>query len=70
MSATDTHADETTEPLPGPTRMRPNQIAIVIGVAIAIVVALSGVAATVFWIHTEVLCMASVTACLYLATTS
>ncbi len=53
MSATDTHADETTEPLPGPTRMRPNQIAIVIGVAIAIVVALSGVAATVFQFHDD-----------------
>ncbi len=53
MSATDTHADETTEPLPGPTRLRPNQIAIVIGVAIAVVVALSGVAASVFQFHDD-----------------
>jgi Fe-S oxidoreductase/nitrate reductase gamma subunit len=53
MSATDTHADETTEPLPGPTRLRPNQIAIVIGVAIALVVALSGVAASVFQFHDD-----------------
>ena len=53
MSATDTHADETTEPLPGPTRLRPNQIAIVIGLGIALVVALSGVASAVFKFHDD-----------------
>jgi Fe-S oxidoreductase/nitrate reductase gamma subunit len=53
MSATDTHADETTEPLPGPTRLRPNQIAIVVGIVIALVVALSGVAASVFQFHDD-----------------
>jgi Fe-S oxidoreductase/nitrate reductase gamma subunit len=53
MSATDTHADETTEPLPGPTRLRPNQIAIVIGVAIALVVVLSGIASAVFKFHDD-----------------
>ncbi len=53
MSATDTHADATTEQVPGPKRLRPNQIAIVIGVAIALVVALSGVAATVFQFHDD-----------------
>jgi Fe-S oxidoreductase/nitrate reductase gamma subunit len=53
MSATDTHADETTEPLPGPTRLRPNQIAIVIGIGIALVVALSGVASAVFKFHDD-----------------
>ena len=53
MSATDTHEDETTEPLPGPTRLRPNQTAIIVGVVIALVVALSGVAATVFQFHDE-----------------
>ncbi len=53
MSATDTHADENTEPLPGPTRLRPNQTAIIVGVVIALVVALSGVAATVFQFHDD-----------------
>ncbi len=53
MSATDTHADETTEPLPGPTRLRPNQIAIVVGIVIAVVVALSGVASAVFQFHDD-----------------
>ncbi len=53
MSATDTHADETTEPLPGPTRLRPNQIAIIVGVGIALVVALSGVASAVFQFHDD-----------------
>ena len=53
MSATDTHADESTAELPGPKRLRPNQIAIVVGVVIALVVALSGVAATVFQFHDD-----------------
>ncbi|MEI2699827.1 MAG: heterodisulfide reductase-related iron-sulfur binding cluster [Microthrixaceae bacterium] len=53
MSATETHEDESTEPLPGPTRLRPNQTAIIVGVVIALVVALSGVAATVFQFHDE-----------------
>lgn len=53
MSATDTHADESTAELPGPQRLRPNQIAIVVGVVIALVVALSGVAATVFQFHDD-----------------
>ena len=53
MSATDTHADETTEPLPGPKRLRPNQIAIIVGVGIALVVALSGVASAIFQFHDD-----------------
>ncbi|CAN5420907.1 heterodisulfide reductase-related iron-sulfur binding cluster [soil metagenome] len=54
MTATDTtHASDDVEEVPGPKRLRPNQIAIVIGVAIAIVVAISGVAATVFQFHDE-----------------
>ncbi|MEX0767762.1 MAG: iron-sulfur protein, partial [Microthrixaceae bacterium] len=41
------------EKVPGPNRLRPNQIAIVVGVAIGLVVALSGVAATLFQFHDE-----------------
>ena len=54
MTVTDTtHAPDDVEQVPGPRRLRPNQIAIIIGVAIAIVVAVSGVAATVFQFHDE-----------------
>ena len=54
MTATDTtHAADEAEQVPGPKRLRPNQIAIVIGVVIAIVVAISGVAATVFQFHDD-----------------
>ncbi len=52
MSATDTHQNDT-ENEAGAKRLKPNQIAIIIGVAIAIVVALSGVAATVFQFHDD-----------------
>ncbi len=55
MSATDTttHADAEDEAVPGPKRLRPNQIAIIVGVAIAVVVAVSGVAAAVFQFHDD-----------------
>jgi len=59
MTATKSQHDQTThdrledEKVPGPKRLRPNQIAIVIGVAIGLVVALSGVAATVFQFHDD-----------------
>jgi len=46
-------AQDADENVPGPPRLRPNQIAIVIGIAIGLVVALSGVAATVFQFHDE-----------------
>jgi len=54
MTATDTTpAPDDTEQVPGPKRLRPNQIAIVVGVAIAIVVAVSGVASAVFQFHDD-----------------
>ncbi len=55
MSATDTttHADAEDEAVPGPKRLRPNQIAIIVGVAIAVVVAVSGVASAVFQFHDD-----------------
>ena len=54
MTATDTTpAPDDTEQVPGPKRLRPNQIAIVVGVAIAIVVAASGVASAVFQFHDD-----------------
>ena len=53
MSATDTHEIDASDVVPGPKRFRPNQIAILIGVVIAAVVALSGVAATVFQFHDD-----------------
>ena len=46
-------AQDAEDTIPGPARLRPNQIAILVGVAIALVVALSGVAATVFQFHDE-----------------
>lgn len=46
-------AQEVDGDVPGPPRLRPNQIAIVVGIAIGLVVALSGVAATVFQFHDE-----------------
>ncbi|MCB1258533.1 MAG: (Fe-S)-binding protein, partial [Microthrixaceae bacterium] len=52
MTATDTTQTDGAEDT-GPRRLRPNQIAIIIGVAIALVVALSGVAATVFQFHDD-----------------
>ena len=54
MTATDTtHAADEAEQVPGPKRLRPNQIAIAVGVAIAIGTAISGVAATVFQFHDD-----------------
>ena len=54
MTVTESNqAQDTDEKVPGPPRLRPNQIAIVIGVAIAVVVAFSGVAATVFQFHDD-----------------
>ncbi|MCX6524919.1 MAG: heterodisulfide reductase-related iron-sulfur binding cluster [Actinobacteria bacterium] len=46
-------AQDAEDTIPGPARMRPNQIAILVGIAIGLVVALSGVAATVFQFHDE-----------------
>ena len=46
-------AQDAEDKIPGPARLRPNQIAILVGVAIGLVVALSGVAATVFQFHDE-----------------
>ena len=49
MSATETthetDSDETA-PVPGPKRLQPHQIAVVIGIAIAAIVVVSGIAAT------------------------
>ncbi|MEI7888286.1 MAG: heterodisulfide reductase-related iron-sulfur binding cluster [Actinomycetes bacterium] len=54
MTVTESNqAQDTDEKVPGPPRLRPNQIAIVIGVGIAVVVAFSGVAATVFQFHDD-----------------
>ena len=54
MTVTESNqAQHAEDKIPGPARLRPNQIAIVIGVAIGLVVALSGVAATVFQFHDE-----------------
>ncbi|HTN99774.1 MAG TPA: heterodisulfide reductase-related iron-sulfur binding cluster [Microthrixaceae bacterium] len=53
MSATDTHEIDASDVVPGPKRLRPNQIAILIGIVIAAVVAISGVAATVFQFHDD-----------------
>jgi Fe-S oxidoreductase len=54
MTVTESNqAQDAEDKIPGPARLRPNQIAIVIGVAIGLVVALSGVAATVFQFHDE-----------------
>ncbi|HLU42240.1 MAG TPA: (Fe-S)-binding protein [Microthrixaceae bacterium] len=53
MSATQTPDATDTTAEDGPKRLRPNHIAIIIGVAIAVVVALSGVAATVFQFHDD-----------------
>ncbi len=46
MSATDTTTNEDTEQVPGPKRLRPHQIAIVVGIVIAATVALSGIFTT------------------------
>jgi len=46
MSATDTTTNEDTEQVPGPKRLRPHQIAIVVGIVIALTVALSGIFTT------------------------
>ena len=53
MSATETTDAADTDQASGPKRLRPSQIAIIVGVAIAVVVALSGVAATVFQFHDD-----------------
>ena len=53
MSATDTTTPTDETAVPGPKRLQPSQIAIVIGIGIALLVALSGVAATVFQFHDE-----------------
>ena len=55
MSATDTTttSDDAETPVPGPKRLQPPQIAILVGVGIAVLVAVSGVAATVFQFHDE-----------------
>jgi Fe-S oxidoreductase/nitrate reductase gamma subunit len=56
MSATetthDTDSDETA-PVPGPKRLQPHQIAVVIGIAIAAIVVISGIAATTLQWHDE-----------------
>lgn len=51
MSATETTTDTASDgtegsPVPGPKRLQPHQIAVVVGIVIAAVVALSGIAAT------------------------
>ena len=55
MSATDTttSTDDAETAVPGPKRLQPPQIAILVGVGIAVLVAVSGVAATVFQVHDE-----------------
>ena len=53
MSATETTDAPDTDQASGPKRLRPSQIAIIVGVAIAVVVALSGVAAAVFEFHDD-----------------
>lgn len=54
MTVTESNqAQDAEDTIPGPARMRPNQIAILVGIAIGLVVALSGVAATVFQFHDE-----------------
>lgn len=56
MSATETkpEADDGTKaPVPGPKRLQPPQISILIGVLIALLVAVSGVAASVFQFHDD-----------------
>jgi cytochrome b561 len=56
MSATETthetDSDETA-PVPGPKRLQPHQIAVVIGIAIAAIVVVSGIAATTLQWHDE-----------------
>jgi len=54
MTATDTtHAQDDAEQVPGPKRLRPNQVAIVVGLTIGAVTAISGVTATVFQWHDD-----------------
>jgi Fe-S oxidoreductase/nitrate reductase gamma subunit len=56
MSATDTTSDTDADakaPVPGPKRLQPPQIAILIGVGIALVTVVSGIAATVFQFHDD-----------------
>lgn len=53
MSATETTDATDTDQASGPKRLRPSQIAIIVGVAIAVVVALSGVASAVFQFHDD-----------------
>src|SRR5690606_31643447 len=56
MSATETKPEadaETEAPVPGPKRLQPPQISILIGVLIALLVAVSGVAASVFEFHDD-----------------
>ncbi len=54
MSATDTtHAADDTEEVPGPKRIRPFQISILIGLGFGVVTAISGVTATVFAFHDD-----------------
>jgi Fe-S oxidoreductase/nitrate reductase gamma subunit len=55
MSATDTttEADTDSGPVPGPTRLQPHQIAVVIGIVIAAVTAVSGIAAALEQWHDD-----------------
>ena len=54
MSATDTtHAADDTEEVPGPKRLRPYQISILIGLGFGVITAISGVTATVFAFHDD-----------------
>ncbi len=48
MSATDTaeNTDTSDEAVPGPKRLRPQQIAILLGVGIALITVVSGIAAS------------------------
>ena len=54
MTATETAPEEAPEStVPGPKRLQPYQIAIVIGVAVALVTVASGIAASVFQFHDD-----------------
>ena len=53
MSATETPDATDTTAEDGPKRLQPSQIAIIIGVAIAVVVAISGIASAVFQFHDD-----------------
>ncbi len=55
MSATDTaeNTDTSDEAVPGPKRLRPQQIAILLGVGIALITVVSGIAASTLQFHDE-----------------